>query len=137
MKIKVYIAGPMRGIPHFNMPAFHEAAATLRKLNFHVFSPAEMDEIFSPTDLNNESGVGEAQPIHNYIRRDLHIIVNELTPGRDGIVLLPGWDKSSGATAERAVAKWCKLNIWTIDEIIHTEGCSKCLYSNPVCMGNQ
>lgn len=111
MKIKVYIAGPMRGIPEFNFPAFHDAAKQLRQLGYLVFNPAEFDQIFC---LDPKI----AQPIHDYIRRDVHIIINELTPGRDGVVLLPGWAYSSGATAEHALAKWCGLNIWTLAGIL-------------------
>ena len=101
--IKLYIAGPMRSIPEFNFPAFHAAAKTLREMGFHVFSPAEMDAIFTPS--------GELDPVHKYVRRDLHIIVNELHPPNDGLVMLPGWADSTGARAERAVGLWCGLKI--------------------------
>ena len=38
---RVYIAGPMTGLPAFNYPAFHAAAATLRQAGYVVENPAE------------------------------------------------------------------------------------------------
>ena len=115
--IKVYIAGPMRGIPEFNFPAFHDAARRLREAGYHVFSPAEFDAIFSPM-IEDPNGLVEAHPIHDYIRRDTHVIINELKPPHDGIVLLPGWEGSLGAYAERALAIWCGLLIWNLTELV-------------------
>lgn len=115
--IKVYIAGPMRDIPEFNFPTFHAAARRLRELGYHVFSPAEFDTMFSPV-IEDPSGRVEAHPIHDYIRRDTHVIINELKPPKDGIVLLPGWENSKGATAERALAIWCTLNIWNLEDLV-------------------
>jgi hypothetical protein len=39
---RVYIAGPMRGIPEFNFPAF-DAAARGRAMGLEIISPAELD----------------------------------------------------------------------------------------------
>ena len=78
-----------------------------------MFSPAEFDQIFcvDPSVL---------QDPHSYIRRDCHIIINELKPfDGDGLVMLPGWEDSRGAYAERALALWCGLKIWTLAEVVH------------------
>src|SRR5262245_23383467 len=42
-KKKIYIAGPMRGYPSYNFPAFDEAEAALTAGGWRVLSPAAMD----------------------------------------------------------------------------------------------
>jgi len=39
----IYLSGPMSGLPGFNFPAFHAAAAKLRADGFTVLNPAETD----------------------------------------------------------------------------------------------
>ncbi|MCY1527250.1 hypothetical protein D9M68_623110 [compost metagenome] len=38
---RIYLAGPMTGLPEFNYPAFHAEAARLRALGYQVENPAE------------------------------------------------------------------------------------------------
>lgn len=93
----------MRGYPEFNFPAFHEVTAKLRTTGSKVFSPAERDvkEGFDPT---GKKGTMEELAALNFDMRsalaaDCKFICEEATH----IFMLPGWSKSSGATAERAL----------------------------------
>ncbi|MBF3131496.1 DUF4406 domain-containing protein, partial [Pseudomonas aeruginosa] len=42
---RIYLAGPMTGLPEHNFPAFHAEAARLRSLGYQVENPAEHGEI--------------------------------------------------------------------------------------------
>lgn len=41
---RIYLAGPMTGLPDFNYPAFNREAARLRDLGYDVENPAENPE---------------------------------------------------------------------------------------------
>ena len=86
MKSPTYLAGPMSGLPDYNYPAFHAAAATLRALGHTVLNPAE-----NPAP---PCGTWEA-----YMRMALAQLVQCQT-----IVMLPGWMNSRGAMLERRTA---------------------------------
>lgn len=105
--MRIYLAGPMRGIPNFNAPAFKAAATALREAGHIVFSPAERDElVHGPAALWSPTGKLADAEAHGF---DLHVALKAdliwLCDCADAIALLPGWETSRGATAERAVAK--------------------------------
>lgn len=120
MKRTVYIAGPMRGIPEFNFPAFDAAAALGRALGYEVISPAELDRESGFSEKGhdgqvNDRGHSEAITI-DFMRRAAHrdffaIIGTPEKPGVDAVALLPGWEKSRGAKAEKAMAEWIGLDV--------------------------
>ena len=60
----LYIAGPMRGYPDHNFPAFRAAAAALRRAGYGVVNPAEL-----------HSGVLDL-PWSEYLRRDLALLTS-------------------------------------------------------------
>lgn len=108
---KIYIAGPMSGIPQFNYPAFDKAARTLRALGYDALSPAEMDnEETRSVALASEDGAfhygdGEAGSCNgetwgDFLARDVKI-VSDIA---DGVYLLPGWENSRGARLEAFIA---------------------------------
>ena len=106
--MKIYLAGPMRGIPEFNFPAFHAAAAKLRYDGHDVFNPAEKDNERHGKDISkgNTTGCENIAAIeHGFnLREALHIDLTFICREADGIALLPGWRNSKGATAEHATA---------------------------------
>jgi hypothetical protein len=95
--MRLYLAGPMRGYPEFNFPAFREATRRLRGLGHQVFSPAERDEAegFDPTK-------DQALSLAYYMACDLPAVCRS-----DAIAVLPGWEKSQGARLEVHVAREC------------------------------
>lgn len=105
--MKVYLAGPMRGYPNFNYPAFHAAAAKLRAEGHFVFSPAERDMERDGMDWGKEGASGDHAEIiakgfslRVALGDDLAWICAEA----EAIALLPGWEASKGANAENATA---------------------------------
>lgn len=103
--MKLYVAGPMSGTPGFNYAAFDEAAATLRGLGFEVVSPAEMDKARNPVayEIASKSPDGKLEPSTTGGLTWAQILSNdiiEVADKTDGLALLPGWAKSSGARLE-------------------------------------
>lgn len=105
--MKIYLAGPMRGYPNFNFPAFAEAASKLRADGHYVFNPAECDTQRDGVDWGNEVPSGDLAAaaakgfnLRQALGDDLAFICQEA----EAIALLPGWQKSKGATAEHAAA---------------------------------
>lgn len=106
--MKIYIAGPMRGYPHFNYPAFYAAAERLEAQGHEVFNPAAADKRRYGRDIgfNNPTGsLEQAERQHGFsigatLAEDLQYICTEA----DAIYMLDGWAASRGATAELATA---------------------------------
>jgi len=118
--VKAYLAGPMSGIPEFNYPAFHAEAATLRAKGYAVFSPAEIDIVYHGKDISRGNASGcilRAKEEHGFDRkkalwRDLEqIFWADEHRGVDIVFMMPGWEKSTGATLEHAAAKALGLEI--------------------------
>jgi hypothetical protein len=86
MKKKIYIAGPMTGLPDLNFPAFHGEAAWLRAMGYEVINTAEINP--DPTAKWEDC-----------MRADIPQLVT-----CDGIHMLAGWEKSRGARLEHHIA---------------------------------
>lgn len=108
--MKLYLAGPMRGIAEFNFPAFFEAADRLRDEGHVVFNPAEEDvKRHGDKCYKNLKGdldeISEFFNLRETFQADLMFICSEA----DGIAMLPGWERSTGARAEWATAQMLGL----------------------------
>ena len=106
--MKLYVAGPMRGYPEFNFPAFHAAAKRLREEGHTIFSPAEKDEEVHGAEFSKQFKTGsleDATSMGFSLRRALGDDLKWICKEADGIYLLRGWEHSKGALAEKATAE--------------------------------
>ena len=100
-KKRIYISGPMSGIPEFNFPAFFEAQKLLEAKGWEVFNPAEKDaEGTVPDDPAFASGdapmlMANGFDFQGAFRWDLNHVLNA-----NAIYMLKGWEHSPGARAE-------------------------------------
>ena len=118
--MKIYLAGPMRGIPRFNFPAFDEAAKLLREQGHSVFSPADHDRQKYGTKLEEIAGDDEAVAALGFnIRHALAVDTQYICLHAEAIALLPGWERSRGAMAEWTLAKALGLTIIILGSDYH------------------
>lgn len=85
--MRLYVSGPMTGIPEWNFPAFNAAAEQLRAYGYDVVNPAD-------------GGADEATTWAEYLKEDLRLLL-----ACDGVATLPGWTGSRGACLEVHVAR--------------------------------
>lgn len=83
--MKIYIAGPMTGLPELNFPAFFEAEKQIIRAGHTPINPAR-----NPPNLEYEEYV------------EIALI---LVRASNAITLLSGWEKSPGANVEYYYAK--------------------------------
>lgn len=106
--MRIYLAGPMRGLPEFNFPAFYKAAKELREKGHEVFNPAERDNLKHGVDISKGNMTGDekvAAAQHGFsLREALGADLAWICGQADAIALLPGWGMSKGARAELATA---------------------------------
>jgi hypothetical protein len=94
MTMRIYIAGPMTGLPELNFPAFAAEAARLRAMGHTVLNPAEINP-------------DKHMTWQECMRTDIAALVT-----CDAIQLLPGWMASKGATLEHHIAERLGLIIY-------------------------
>jgi hypothetical protein len=103
---KIYLSGPMRGIPEFNFPAFKAKALALREEGWEVFSPAEADIKAWGEDRSKDHPEGKetndpGMTAAECMARDCEFITTKAT----AMYMMKGWEKSTGAQAEWALAR--------------------------------
>lgn len=95
---RIYIAGPMTGLPDWNRPAFNAAAAQLTEAGYRVWNPVG-------------NGVALSAEWHHHLRADLRALT---LCGR--LALLPGWTKSKGACLEEHIARQLGMTIMYVEQ---------------------
>lgn len=94
-KIKVYVAGPMTGLPDFNRGAFFEAGGVLFDNGHIVLNPAVFPDGLEHSD---------------YMKICLPMI-----DAAEAVVMLPGWEKSKGANMEFQYAQIRNLPVFEVE----------------------
>lgn len=84
--MKIYISGPMTGLPGYNLGAFASAKLKLDDVGYTGVNPGER-------------GVIEGYAHADYMRDAIRLLVE-----CDAVALLPGWASSKGANLEYQVA---------------------------------
>ena len=111
--MRVYLAGPMTGIPQFNFPAFDAAEADLRARGYDVVPPADLhDPLVREQALASEDGALNSVSACTWgdaLALDVKMIADD---GIEGIVCMEGWERSRGARLECFVAQLCGLPIY-------------------------
>lgn len=92
---KIYLSGPMTGIPEHNYPAFRATAERLRILGWNVVDPSR------------NFGGRRDLPREIYMRHDFRLLT-----GCDALAQMCGWEKSRGALGEYYVAQEMGLNVY-------------------------
>lgn len=110
--MKLYLAGPMSGLPDFNYHAFHSAATELRGAGHTVFNPADND-VANGFDPRGTSGdPAEAKALGFSLRTALKQDLSWICDHAEGIALLPGWEESKGARTEVALGHALGIESW-------------------------
>lgn len=121
---RLYLSGPMTNLPEFNFPAFDSAQAYVETIgapdiSYDVISPAEHDRVVIRERFNRgEIPYMRPDDVPGYAVGDVALYsratgaVPDLLAwdfqqiiASDGIVMMPGWERSTGARAERYVAE--------------------------------
>ena len=105
----LYIAGPMADIAEFNHPVFFEVEKSLNDLDIETVNPARLDAlggIANGASFEDGTGVGPLQRAA-FLKRDFHWLTT-----MEGIVLLEGWEDSSGANCELLVSQIAGMSTW-------------------------
>lgn len=93
----IYVTGPMRGFEKENKPAFELAKKKLLSTYYPLYNNCR---VIIPHDILPKELNGP-MPMEMYIRADVEVVLNS-----NIVYMLKGWEKSIGASAEHAIAKW-------------------------------
>ena len=101
--IRVYISGPITGIPNLNRDAFDHEERLLREAGYEVFNP----HIITPPSEEQLEDFGRPENVWRYYMR---ICVGQI-PLCDSMRMLPHWQNSKGAVWEHRIASMLGLEI--------------------------
>jgi hypothetical protein len=110
--MRIYLAGPMSGLPFHNAPEFDRAAELLRAAGLEVVSPMDINRANPRPDMAADGTIGRAAYCE-LVRLDLAALLE-----CDAVAVLPGWSQSRGAQLEVAVARAIGLDVYVVSHIL-------------------
>lgn len=99
---RIYLSGPMTGLPDLNFPAFATMTESLRAGGHAVTNPAE---------LNPDGGSW-----NDCMRRDIAALME-----CDTVATLPGWVHSKGARLEVLIAQSLGMTVVDAHDLVTRE----------------
>ncbi|UOF76777.1 deoxycytidylate deaminase [Caudoviricetes sp.] len=96
MRKKIYISGPMTGMPDLNRKTFTDAEELLHRRGYEPVNP-------------HKNGLPDTATWEDHMKRDL-----EMLNGCDGVAVLWGCDKSKGSQIEMSAARRMSMPVETI-----------------------
>ena len=112
---RVYLSGPMTGLPDWNRAAFDDAEKRLRELGAQEpYNPANFIDRFESLS----HAVCMYRSLVELVDEEWSTEPGYPTPWYDVLVSLPGWEKSAGARLEREVAVACGIEVCELAEVV-------------------
>jgi hypothetical protein len=111
----------MRALPAFNFPAFDHATEALEERGHTVFNPADRDREkgFDPTGMTGDEDLAVLGfDLRDALADDMDWIARHA----DAVAVLTGWERSSGARAEVALAHALGLPVARWQDIVDRTG---------------
>lgn len=117
--MRIFISGPVTGMPANNVAEFAIVAYTLREAGHQVYSPVES----IPAKCSHEQAM--TMCLHELSRgaREAYACTNKVIfePWYDAMVQLDGWEDSDGAQLEAEVADACGIERMTLGEALRKQ----------------
>lgn len=96
---RIYLSGPMTGLPGLNFAAFHAMTTNLR---------AGGHTVTNPTELNPDG-----RTWNDCMRRDIAALMD-----CDTVATLPGWEHSKGARLEVLIAERLGMTVANAHDLV-------------------
>lgn len=104
---RLFVSGPMTGLPDYNLPAFEEAADKLRAAGYGVCNPGRRGVI--RTTSGGTSEASDSYEWRDYMRAAIRDLLD-----CDAVAVLPGWEHSKGSRLEVTIASDLDMPVHTV-----------------------
>jgi hypothetical protein len=136
---RVYIAGPMTGIPEHNHPAFKAAWNALTQAGYEAISPHFIESVI---EIDSRVQIGQGAVYRYALPIDTFALSS-----CEAVVALPGWEQSQGCGFEKHAAdlmdipwvapewsdRWCETENQIMNLDLYLNDCITLLKQELLC----